>query len=196
MIASLILAVGTLLPIVNPVSAGFFFNKLVNAEQFSRFKIVNITIFTYFITLSLFALGGAYLLDFFGITIYAFRVAGGIYLAKIAFEMLNPDLRNESLKLTKLEEIAVIPLAIPLLSGPGAMTAALVLTDLYGILTAILAILIVGIVSWVILFYSKTLMKRIGRMGTMVVERVLGLIVLVIAVQMVFNGIFDFVSLL
>lgn len=196
MIGSIILAFGVLLPIVNPISAGFFFNKLVNEENFSRFKIVNITILTYLITLTLFALSGSFLLDFFGITIYAFRVAGGLYLAKIAFEMLNPDLRNEALNLKKLEEIAVIPLAIPLLSGPGAMTAALVLTDLYGLFSALAAIFLVGVVSWTVLYFSKPLMKKIGKMGTMIVERILGLIVLVIAVQMIFNGVADFIGLI
>lgn len=195
MINSILLAIGILLPIVNPISAGFFFNKLTKSKSFNKFKIVNLSIFTYLFTLLAFVLAGSYLLGFFGITIHAFRIAGGIYLAKIAFEMLNPDLRNESLNLSKIEEIAVIPLAIPLLAGPGAMTAALVMSDLYGLIPSIIAILFVGILAWCIFYWSDVILNKIGKMGTMIVERILGLLVLVIAIQMILNGIYDFVLL-
>jgi len=192
------LSFGTLLPIVNPLSAALIYLKLAagkTAEE--RRSLIRTAAIVSVLVLWVFLLLGNSLLGFFGITIYAFRVAGGLYLGKIAFEMLGKNPRNpiEAYE-SPGKAIAVIPLAIPLLSGPGAMTTVLVMTELYSYIAIALAVLVVGVLSWITFTYAVSIEKVLGETGMNVVERVLGLLVLVIAVQFLFNGVTGYLGTL
>ncbi len=191
MLTETLLAFGTLFTIVNPFSTAFVFNKLAKGKSTGERKRIALRASLYAVAfLFLFLILGNAILTFFGITIYAFRVAGGLYLAWVGFEMLAPHLRRHPENYDDAgDAIAVIPLAIPLLSGPGALTSVLVLTADFPWPPVALAILIVGLISWLVLREAKWFDRVIGRIGTLVIERVLGLIVLVIAVQFVFNGV-------
>lgn len=192
MLNETLLAIGTLLPIVNPLSTAFVYTKLGGHSPARESRLSALTCF---ITLTLFLIGGNIVLNFFGITIYAFRVAGGIYLAKVAFDMLGRELRNDPENFDEpRKDIAIIPLGIPLLAGPGAMTSVLVMTDLYSTLAIFIAILFVALLSWLVILHSKKITGFLGETGTNVIERILGLIVLVIAVQFVFNGISGYLA--
>lgn len=192
MVQEILLAFGTLLAIVNPVSTAFVFNAIAHRH---RPQIARTACITAVIVLVSFLFLGQYLLEFFGITIYAFRVAGGIYLAKIGFEMLAPKLRKGPEQFAG-DNIGVIPIAIPLLSGPGSMASVLVMADIYSSFSIITAILLVGFVSWIVLLNAHHLERVLGRTGTSIVERILGLIVLVISVQFVFNGITGYLEII
>lgn len=194
MIELLLLAIGTLLPIANPLSTAFVFNSL--AGDFPKKKRQEIALrasLTAVLVLLIFMFLGNWLLTFFGITVYAFRVAGGLYLGFIGFEMLSSDLRKQPDDYSNPNaDISIIPLAIPLISGPGSMTAVLVLSQdgswtTYFVVA--MAILILGFLAWIMLREAHYLTKIIGRTGTKALEKILGLIVLVIAVQFLFNGI-------
>lgn len=188
------LAVGTLLPIANPLSTAFVFNSLAaNRSVQERRRIALKASFTAMVTLLIFMVLENWLLSFFGITVYAFRVAGGLYLGMIGFEMLSANMRrNPDNYVDEKEDISIIPLAIPLISGPGSMTAVLVLSQggswgVYAVVAA--AIVVVAVSAWLLLRHAHYLTKIFGRTGTNALERILGLIVLVIAVQFLFNGI-------
>ena len=194
MLLAILLAFGTLIPIANPLSTAFVFNSLAGGRSIAERKhIALIASLTAATTLLIFLFLGQYLLAFFGITIYAFRVAGGIYLGKIAFDMLSPSLNKDPEQYEDAkEDIAVIPLAIPLISGPGSITAVLVLSQggsAEGYAAVAMAIMLVALLAWVFLRWSHTLDRIFGEVGTKALERILGLIVLVIAVQFLFNGV-------
>lgn len=188
------LAFGTLIAIMNPVSTAFVFNSLAHQN---RKEIAFTAAVTAAVILITFFIMGSYILAFFGITIYAFKVAGGLYLSKVGFEMLSPELRKSPEQYDEAsKDIAIIPLAIPLLSGPGSLATVLVMTESYNAISIILAILLACFVSWFILTQAKYLDKALGKMGNIVLERILGLIVLVIAVQFVFDGITGYLGIL
>lgn len=193
MFTAIILALGTLFPIVNPLSTTFVFNGLTAKQSLKeKRRIALISSLTAALVLLCFLALGHALLGFFGITIYAFRVAGGLYLGKIAFEMLSKSFYKAPDSIEVRKDIAIIPLAIPLLSGPGAMAAVLVMSEeasaaSYGAIS--IAILLICFISYLLLRYAHVIGGVLGETGARVIERVLGLLVLVIAAQFVFNGV-------
>lgn len=196
LIEELLFAFGTLFAIVNPFSTSLVFNKLTHGiKKEQRTKIALKASIAAFIAMILFLFSGNYILSFFGVTLYAFRVAGGIYLAWIGFEMLSPQLRKRPEHYDATDEsIAIIPLAIPLLSGPGALTSVLVLASEVPLFLVILSILFVSLISFAVLSQAYIIQKFLGRVGTSVLERLMGIIVLVVAVQFVFNGISGYLA--
>ena len=194
MLTAILFAFGTLLPIANPLSTAFVFNSMASGRPIAERKhIALVASLTSAFVLLFFMFAGHYLLSFFGITIYAFRVAGGLYLGKIGFDMLSSELIKDPESYDGVQDdLAVIPLAIPLLAGPGSMTAVLVLSqeaspEVFAAVAT--AIMLIALAAWVFLRWAHTLNKVFGAVGTKALERVLGLIVLVIAVQFLFNGI-------
>jgi len=136
-----------------------------------------------------------------GVEMFAFRIAGGILLMFISVEMLlGQRTRTQSSKAdeetnAEIDDITVVPLAIPLLTGPGALTTGIVLFDTAGSIVnkAILmvAIVLVFVVSYVILVKSKPILTFLGKTGTRVARRIMGLMLLSVAVQFILQGIFD-----
>ncbi len=196
LLVQIALAFGTLLAIVNPVSAAFVFQNLTAQDPADRRRrLARTASVTSVIVLLAFLFFGEYVLAFFGITIYAFRVAGGIYLGWIAFEMLGKSLRNNPDEYRETgDEIAIIPLAVPLLSGPGSMASVMVMHSTTRTLAVGVAIGLIGVASFLVLINAERTVRLLGRTGTNVVERILGLLVLVIAVQFLFNGIAGFLA--
>jgi len=153
-----------------------------------------------FIVLAVFAVAGAAILNMFGITLPAFRVAGGLLLFFIAFEMIferRNDRKEKSadVAITRdhIHNIAAFPLAIPLIAGPGAISATVLLSGsfptLYG-QVALLLILLVGIVlTWLVFFLAERIDGVLGQTGRSILTRLLGVILAALAVQFVADGI-------
>ncbi|OPX95903.1 MAG: hypothetical protein A4E62_01296 [Syntrophorhabdus sp. PtaU1.Bin002] len=144
---------------------------------------------------------GQLLFRLFGIDMYSFRIAGGILLLIIATEMLlgretkTQSSEGEAKCSSEMEDITVIPLAIPLLTGPGALTTGIVLFDtaesfVYKMIL-IGNIVLVFIISYVILTKARTILAFLGKTGTKVAARIMGIVLLSIAVQFIIKGIFD-----
>jgi len=145
-----------------------------------------------------FLVGGGSLLSYLGVTVHAFAISGGILLFVVSWPMLfgqRPGLqapqRNE--QGTIGEDIAIFPLAIPLLSGPGTITTVLLLTNQaagdisrLGILTAIIAV--VYLIAWCVLYASDRIVTRFGEGKVHIITRVLGIVLAALAVQYVLNG--------
>ncbi|WP_019171146.1 MarC family protein [Pseudaminobacter salicylatoxidans] len=153
-----------------------------------------------FCVLALFALAGSAILTMFGITLPAFRVAGGFLLFFIAFEMVFEKRQDRKEKISDvaitrdhIHNIAAFPLAIPLIAGPGAISATVLLSGsfpgwaaqatLVGILLACLAI------TYLVFVLSQSIDKWLGHTGRSILTRLLGVILAALAVQFVADGI-------
>ena len=144
----------------------------------------------------LFVLAGQFLFKFFGISTNGFRIVGGIIIFRIGFDMLQAkytpmNLRKEEIK-EYANDVSVAPLGIPLLCGPGAIANAIVLMQeahSFEMKTAlIVAIVLVYVVTFCLLRWAGQLVKFIGETGNNVMMRLMGLILMVIAVECFVSG--------
>ncbi|ASJ02654.1 hypothetical protein A3L09_04955 [Thermococcus profundus] len=199
-----VLLYGGLFAITNPVGAvPVFLSVTHDLGLRERREIATKTSLTVIITLVTFALIGEWIFKFFGSSVDAFAIAGGILLFKMAMEMLSGKLSTVKIsseeteefseEVVTLEEVAIIPLAIPLISGPGAITTVMIYMAKSGGLaekaTVIGSIVAIGLTVWLILCSSNRIQKRLGRVGIKVMTRMMGLILTSMAVQMIINGI-------
>ena len=146
--------------------------------------------------LLLFVLAGQFLFKFFGISTNGFRIVGGIIIFRIGFDMLQAkytpmNLRKEEIK-EYANDVSVAPLGIPLLCGPGAIANAIVLMQeaySFEMKTAVIvAIILVYLITFVLLRWAGVLVKFIGETGNNVMMRLMGLILMVIAVEGFVSG--------
>ena len=146
--------------------------------------------------LLLFVLAGQFLFKFFGISTNGFRIVGGIIIFRIGFDMLQAkytpmNLRKEEIK-EYANDVSVAPLGIPLLCGPGAIANAIVLMQeaySFEMTTAVIvAIILVYLITFVLLRWAGVLVKFIGETGNNVMMRLMGLILMVIAVECFVSG--------
>ena len=165
-------------------------------DDAQRKSIVRRATFVAFITLMVFVAIGQFLFMFFGISINGFRIAGGIIIFKIGFDMLQArytpmKLNSDEIK-TYANDISVTPLAIPMLCGPGAIANAIVLMadansmSRKAILVGMIAL--IYFITFLILRASTRLVKLMGETGNNVMMRLMGLILMVIAVECFFSG--------
>ncbi len=151
------------------------------------------------LVLTFFALFGSFVFRFFGVTLAAFRVAGGLLLMLTALDMLraqSPATKTspaEEREGESLEDIAIVPLAMPLIAGPGAIATVMVLMARHGAgvsagLQVIASIVITMLVTYLCLRSAKTVRRVLKQTGIAILERVFGLILAAIAVQFVFDG--------
>ena len=146
---------------------------------------------TVLVTLITFALIGQWIFKFFGSSVDAFAIAGGILLFRMGMEMLSGKLSSVKIdeEEVTLEEVAVIPLAIPLISGPGAITTVMLYTTRENPVIVILTIITVSVTVYLILSSGNKIIEKMGRVGIKVTTRMMGLILTSMAVQMIINGI-------
>lgn len=146
--------------------------------------------------LLLFVLAGQFLFKFFGISTNGFRIVGGIIIFRIGFDMLQAkytpmNLRKEEIK-EYANDVSVAPLGIPLLCGPGAIANAIVLMQeaySFEMKTAVIvAIILVYLITFVLLRWAGVLVRFIGETGNNVMMRLMGLILMVIAVECFVSG--------
>jgi len=153
-----------------------------------------------FLVLALFAIAGAAILSVFGITLPAFRVAGGLLLFFIAFEMIFERRQERKEKsadaaITKdqIHNIAAFPLAIPLIAGPGAISATVLLSaSLPGFAgqATLVAVIFVGIaLTYIVFLLAERVDGFLGQTGRSILTRLLGVILAALAVQFVADGV-------
>lgn len=144
-----------------------------------------------------FAAAGGFILKLFGITLPAFRIAGGIVLGLSALEMLRAERRSRETKEevaegTEKNSAAITPLAIPMLAGPGAISTVMVLanraTGWSQTLPVYTAILGAGLATFLVLRASELLNKGLGKTGINVLSRIMGLVLATVAVQFILDG--------
>lgn len=150
--------------------------------------------------LALFALTGERLLTVLGITLPAFRIAGGLLLFHIAFQMVFSQKQprdtsdaERAVDRDRFRDIAAFPIAIPLLSGPGAISASILAAAKAPSLIALVlffgVIVVVMAISFAVFIAADRIDRRIGETGRVVIERLLGLMLAALAVQFVADGV-------
>ena len=192
-----------LIPIVNPVTTAPIFGALSESYlRAERNQLARLACLYATGILLTFLVGGALIMTFFGITIEGIRIAGGLVIGAIGFRMLfpapvNPDVSMESER--TLPSLAMTPLAMPMLSGPGAIAVILsisseiaegesIYTQMIGYLGAVVGILIVTITCWLVLRASTSVMKFLGTSGIDAITRILGFLLIAMAVQFIHIG--------
>ncbi|MGZ7031451.1 MAG: MarC family protein [Thermoanaerobaculia bacterium] len=197
-----------LVTMVNPLAIIPQFVVLTDgASRRTRASVAFIAGLACMAVLTVFLLAGNYVFQFFGITVPAFQIMGGIiFLSNALHTLVDDDRRGNSVDgdkrmvdhdVEKAEmdpmSIAIVPLAIPMLSGPGAITSVMVLVNLYpGVeqkLAVIVAICGVGVVSYVVLLAAMPISKLIGNRGRAVFSKIMALLLGAIGIQFIINGI-------
>lgn len=184
--------------LVNPLGTMPIFLSMTDGlSNEERQVIARKATFVAFIILSAFTISGQYLFQFFGISTNGFRIAGGFIIFKIGYDMLQAHFTH--IKLNEQEQqhyannISITPLAIPMLCGPGAIANGIVLMedadDLLTKAVLIAVICLVFLVTYAILRASTRLVKLLGETGNNVLMRLMGLILMVIAVECFVSGI-------
>ena len=196
-------AFSSILIVVNPLGALLVYNAItefMDAEDKRRVAAHGCRIAT--AVLIFFTFLGSSLLLLFGITISAFTVAGGVLLFGIGMEMVNGRTSRAKVTATEkyesidAEEISSMPLAFPMISGPGTITTVIVLSQdapvfvkplEFGIILG--SVILTIIITYLILVSSTRITKRVGQREYRVVNRLMGIMLMAIAVQFIINGI-------
>ncbi|MBS7281627.1 MAG: MarC family protein, partial [Candidatus Freyarchaeota archaeon] len=179
---------GQIFAILNPISVIPTFLSLTdNLEVIERHKIVRNSSLAVLIIAVTVALGGSYLLSFFHVSISSLQVGGGILLMAIAIEMLGGLPRTKSLE--SHAEVAIVPIATPLLVGPGTMTTIIVLSGFVPLFLLIVSILIVTFITYLLLRYSEILVRILGRNGIRALGRFMTIIIAAFAAQLIYSGV-------
>ena len=196
----LFLCLSTLISLVNPLGMAPLF--LVLTERFElneRISIAKKGTLTATLILIIFALVGTYIFKFYSLTIEAFRIMGGIIFFRTGLRMLDAKVSRgrstprETEESMESDDIAVSPIGIPIIAGPGAITASMILSgearDVidYGIL--IFIIVFTMILTFFVFRGANKLSARFGTTGLRIIQRIMGILLMVIAVQFVINGV-------
>lgn len=196
----LIGAVISIFVIVNPLSTAIIFLQLTANDSVKEKKaIARSATTTAFIILMFFALTGFIIFEFFSITVGSFKIMGGIFLFRTAWLMLQGE--GKTLHASHLHrDITLVPLAIPLISGPGTIVTSVVLfqhaNSLLEKSLIILAIALVMLLTYLILLKSHWVKMVLRDKGIRVLNKLMGIILGSIAVQFVINGIKDTIPIL
>ena len=195
-----ILAFSTLFTLINPIGLTPVYLSMV--EQFGAEKRGRIALkgtITAFAILILFLMVGDIIFSFYRITVSAFKIAGGILFFRTGIQMLEARIsrsrstpKEEEEAETK-EDIAYTPIGMPLIAGPGAITSVMILSSeaskwefkliLFGVISLVLAL------TYLIFQGADYLTRRFGTTGLRIIQRIMGLILIVISVQFVIDGV-------
>jgi multiple antibiotic resistance protein len=187
----------TLFTMMNPVGIiphYIAMTEKLDPQQSRRIAIRAILVAT--IIMFLFALTGNFLFNFFSISIHSMRIVGGVIFFILGYEMLHARLsriqHDHGDRFTHAQDLAITPLAIPIICGPGAITTVIIFmntADTFakkGILCS--CIIAVILLTFLMLISGKKIMSFLGESGNKVLMRIMGLIVMVIAVEFFFSG--------
>lgn len=203
-------AFSSLFAVVDPLGCIPFFSGLTSDMPLARRRRILVkALLVALCVLLIFVWFGQQLLEIFGITINAFRIAGGVIFFGIGLDMLQSRPRrwrtgirkaftqdqDESL-LDDGEDPSVTPLAIPLLAGPGSITTVMVLMaeapGVWGQAAVVISVLVILTLTGFILMGADLVLRRLGQTGLRLTEKLMGLMVTVIAIQLMMNGIAPF----
>jgi multiple antibiotic resistance protein len=198
----------SLIIVVNPIAAMTVYTSVTSGmNAHYRRRIASYSCRFAFIVLLFFTLVGSALLDLFGISIQAFTIAGGLLLLFVGFEMVNA--KTPRTKMTAVEkyqqvdpeEVSSMPLAFPMIAGPGSITTVIVLSKeipqheyilvlpiSYQTLIIILCLAVTIIATWLTFLFSDRLSSHIQEREYRVLNRLMGIMLMAIAVQFMING--------
>jgi len=168
-----------------------FIGLTSNMDSGRRAKAFRMAVITGFILLMIFAIAGRWVLQIFNITLYSFRIAGGILLLFLALELL---MKEKVYAKISPEESGAVPLGVPLLVGPGAITATIINLESVGFSATAISVAIVCIITWIVLKFIEPIHRLLGKVGSMVVSKVMAMLLAAIAIQFILEGISEYIS--
>ncbi len=184
----LLKSIVSLFVVVNPIGKVPIFITLTEKMEKRNKKLVSKNAFiTTAVLLTIFAVAGIQLLSIFGITIFSFMIAGGILLFIISIEFLTHGEWRYGSSSTSGDS-GIVPLAFPLLAGPGAITTVIISLQAYGWIVSILSIIFVVSLTYLVLQLGNPLLRILGRRGSLVTTRVFAIFLAAIAVQYIVEG--------
>jgi multiple antibiotic resistance protein len=198
-VSYVLLSIGSLFSVVDPFAAVPIFLVLVGSQPFGvQAKTALRASATCFAVLTAFGVAGTWIFGFFGITLPAFKISGGVLLFGVALDMMRgkrSDTRattEEAADAAVKEDVGLIPLGIPLLSGPGAIATVMVLVgrarDFQERASVFTAVALVSLLTFLTLRWAPLLARVLGTTGMNVIGRVMGLILGAVAMQFVIDG--------
>jgi len=202
-------AFATIFAIVNPVGNIPIFEAVTDgySKELKKKVIVKICVVTT-VVLFVFALFGQWIFSIYGITIPAFKIAGGLLLFSVAFSMMHGQ-RSKTRMTDEDEEeamakevVGIVPLGIPMFAGPGAITTVMIFVSdatksgggVLDLLAVFVAIILTVAISYILLVYSEGLFARMGKSGAMAFSRIMGLLLAAVAVNFVLSGVFQAIT--
>lgn len=197
----------TLLSIINPLGAiPVFLGFTKNHKNLNIKNVTNTCAIATSTTILISLICGQSLLNFFGISVASFTIGGGLLLFTMAFSMISGQQSNSRINSDEIRsfdferEIGIIPLAIPLLSGPGAISTSIIhaknfTTSIHWI-AGIIMVVLIGILVKIILSYAQTIGDKLGQIGLNVLTRIMGLILLSMSIEMIAFGIKEIIPVL
>ena len=173
-----------------------FLTLTVGYTQVERARIVLRAALTVAGVLLVSAVFGEAILTGLGTSLASFRVGGGLILVLMALVMLHGQSNREAIDLTDRDAIAIVPLAIPLMAGPGAISTVIIETHRVGmhsghIFIVMAIIVLVSFILWVMLRMAEPIGRIFGKMGMSIMNRILGLILVAIGIEIMANGLKD-----
>ncbi|NQV30824.1 MAG: MarC family protein [Candidatus Marinimicrobia bacterium] len=186
--------------ILNPFGGALIFVSLTMGDN--RSELINKsrrTALTVIMTLLIFMFLGHLIFEMFNITLNAFRIAGGILLFGMGMSMIRGQhhqskiTEKERAEVVDQEDISIIPMGIPVLSGPGSIATIMVfrsnVTENFEIAILVFSILFAGLITYYVLKYSHIMVNRFGKTVLRIISRIMGLLVVTMAVQFIVSGV-------
>jgi len=188
-------AVLSLIIVVDPLgNIPIFLGITSDLTPKQRKKAFNIAVLTGFTLLILFASVGNWVLKIFNIELYSFRIAGGALLLFIALDLLIKTKFEARGYSHTPEEAGAVPLGVPLLVGPGAITTVIIILESSGFVIALMSVVVVAILTWLILRFVDPIHGALGEVGSMVVSKIMAMLLAAIAVQYILEGIKEYLT--
>jgi len=197
-----LLSFSSIIIVVNPLAATLIFVSLTGTmDQTAKLRVAREATRFALIILLIFTVAGGWILQLFGISIEAFRIAGGLLLFGIGMDMVYAKTSRTKMTATEkyegqdADDIAVMPLAIPMITGPGAITSAIVLmNEAMGMSVVAIAVVPLAAVAAIGITHammqrSDVIVRRIGQREYRAVNRLMGMLLIAIAVQFILIGI-------
>jgi multiple antibiotic resistance protein len=173
--------------VINPIGTIPLFASITQKMQKKeRNMVLKTTVITAGALLMIFAALGTQILSIFGITISSFMIAGGILLFVVSIELLTHG--GWRFGGTVSDESGVVPLAFPLLAGPGAITTVILSFQTAGLIVTMLSIAIVIGTTYVVFYLTGAIYRILGRRGSLIITRIFAVLVAAIAVQYIVDG--------
>jgi multiple antibiotic resistance protein len=201
-VGNFVFAFVSIFVIVDPLAAVVTFISLTNKmDDKTKNMVAKRAVLLACVIALAFALTGNFVLNIFGIGVDSLRIAGGILLFTVALDMMHAKISRESITKNEIseyidrEDVWIFPIALPLLTGPGAITTVIVLMGNSDTIldksVVILAIVVTFIITLYVFIFSRRLYKLMGYTGMLVFTRIMGLLLAAIAIEFITTGILN-----
>ena len=196
---------GSLFSVVNPLGAVPIYLTLTSSSTAKHREVTaRKTAMWFFLILVVFFLSGTYILNFFGISLNALRIAGGLIIVNSGYGLLNSKFQERRIsdeieeEAQDAEDVSFTPMAMPMLSGPGSIS---LLIGLFaqqsewvsrGLIIGVIATM--GLLIWAVLHFAPALFRILGRGGLAALSRIIGFLVMAIGIEMLIAGVVSLVA--